>query len=971
MSYSQKIKSLLQKMKKLKINNNSQKNSNISRNYINDNKNTPLINAEICMNNMRRYPIKKYQNKFQTSNDNKYNDSNNNYINKDYKNNKKNKFNNNFIIETNYENNILRENNDKNIRIYQSYKDNPNYINISNKNNSNNIITFEKRLLFDKLSHIKTDNSSSNIYTSNYKVRNLSNSEDEIHNNAIYLSSSNKDKKKLSSYILKNKNKELKVYTNNTSPINFSSYFSKKNVSNNSKFKYKKNITNINDSFKNISSRIMKKQPIISLSELFSEEKNKNSFNNLSNKKINYKYLKKKLLMVDDGYKIIYNNEDKKNKFKRNCNSTSNLRERDNHSGGKIILALDENSSRRKSRKKTKNNNYYIIKIQSFWRGYILRKLIKITKELFLLFIPFINKIKKEFDKHKKKYFLIFKKNLKKYLTKKSPNIKDIPNNNNKIKKKIILYNKNDNNIKNKKFMKKYITTAPILDSKKRLNIKEKNIERKMNDIMRIKIDNTFYQKKKLSFNKHEANKNKIFLKDNRKNTSTFNLKKYKYILPNKGLIKRTSYKRFYNVSPDFRNIELNINNKSLKNSLYEQKNNLNNYSSSISIFFQTQFPESKINSLKNLVYVNKNKKPKNSIRSDIFEKIKIKIFNNFYLTLYKCIKKSMYRFYWNKLSFKLNQNNKIILNNEKKSHILNSIITKITYKIKKYYFRKYRENILIEKIKTKLFYLTDYSRTKSNIFKNKNKKIINRIQKLIDIYMKYKNKTIINHYFSIWKMNIYYNFIKIDFPLSTTRSKYSKQNIHCYINKIINFNIDEFKDPNEQKKLIYKKNNSNYMRKNERIPINAYLTQSQSYANHFFSPYNNIKFPKYNKKHITNQNSLLNNSNNNLNYYYSKKVFPKNKFKKILDNINIKKEKIKYFNLLKTKLNNKRKYIKVNNRFSFYRNKFLKYFFISLKLFLQKEKVNNKNKIGLALFVWYRKTFIIYKRNKNNYFHI
>ena len=980
MSYSQKIKTLLQKMKKIKNYNNSQKNSNISRNYVIENNNIPLIDEEICINNMKRYPIKKYKNRYQTSNEKKHNDLKNNhmhlYENKDYKNNKKYKFNNNFIIETNYENNNL-------------YKNRSNIISLSNKNNTNNIITDEKKLLFNKLIHINTDNSNNNIiniYTSNHKTRNLSNSEDEIHynqnilsNNAIYLSGANKNKTKLSSYILKNKNNELKIYTNNTSPLNFSSFYSKKNFS--SKLSKNIDITNVNNSYKNISSRIVKRQPIKSLSELFNEERNNKITNNLNcnNTNTNCKYLKKKLLMDDKNYKIIYDNEDKKNKFKRNCNSTSNLRERDNHSGGKIILALDENSSRRKSRK-IKNKNYYIIKIQSLWRGYMLRKLIKITKELFLLFIPFINKIKKGFNNHKKKYFLTFKKNINKYFIKYSnnKNISYNNNNNNKIKKKTVLYSKNDNNIKKGKFMKKYITTAPLLNKdinlKKKINVREKKYEPKINDIRKIKIDNIFYQKKKLSFNKYEGDNNKILLNDNKRNISNFNLKKYNYNLPNKRLIKRTSYKRFYNVSPDYRNIELNINN-SCKNSIYEQRNNLNNYSSSISIFFQTQFP--KINSLKNLVYVNKNKKPKNSIKSDIFEKIKIKIFNNFYLTLYKCIKKSILRFYWNKLLYKLKQkqNNAITLYNLKKRNILKSIIINITNKIKKHYFRKYRENILVEKIKKKLFYLTDYSRTKSNIFHLNNKNNVNRSQKLKDIFLKYKQKSIIYHYFSNWKMKIYYNFIQIDFPLSSTRSKYSKQNIN-YINKIINSDIDEFKESNkkQQQKLIYKKNSSNYFRKNESSPLNKYITQSQSYANDFFSPYDNNDnnhFTKYNKKFLTNQNSLINNRNQKSNYFYSKKIFPKNKLRRIIDNINIKKEKYKFFNLWKTKLNNKRKYIKVNNRFSFLKNKFLKYFLVALKFFLQKEKgkISNKNSKGLALFIWYRKAFIMLKKNSKNSF--
>ena len=447
-------------------------------------------------------------------------------------------------------------------------------------------------------------------------------------------------------------------------------------------------------------------------------------------------------------------------------------------------------------------------------------------------------------------------------------------------------------------------------------------------------------------------------------NDSNLKIENYNHIT-NRRLIKRTFYKKFNNVSPENRNIELNINN-SLKNTLYKQKNNnLNNYSSSISIFFQTQFPESRINSLKNLVYINKNKKSKNSIKLDMFEKIKNKLFNNFYLTICKCIKKTIYRFYWNKLLLKVKQIKIIASYNEKKINILKSIIINITNKIKKKYFRKYRENILIEKIKTKLFYLTDYSQTNCSLFNSKYIKLKNKekskTQKLLYIFRKYNLLKIEKNYFSIWKMNLF----NIDFPLYSSRYKYSKQKMQNYIKKMINYNIDDMKKENQQ--IIYKRNN-NYIPKDERIPIKKNMTQSNLYIKNYISP-KNEKFQNYKKK-ISNKsiklNSIIHQSkqNQSCNNVNENKLFSSNKIKEIFDEINNKNLQYIFFNLWKKKI--KKKIIK-KNKSSFNRNIFLKYVLLYLKYFMNENKqiINNKIKIGFYLFIWYKKAFINNKRKK------
>jgi hypothetical protein len=70
---------------------------------------------------------------------------------------------------------------------------------------------------------------------------------------------------------------------------------------------------------------------------------------------------------------------------------------------------------------------------------------------------------------------------------------------------------------------------------------------------------------------------------------------------------------------------------------------------------------------------------------------------------------------------------------------------------------RKYRENVLIEKIKLKLFNLTDYEKSNNS---NRELKVLNinnnKTQKLFDIYSKYGDLNIIKKYFSVWKKNIF-----------------------------------------------------------------------------------------------------------------------------------------------------------------------------------------------------------------------
>jgi hypothetical protein len=189
MSYSQKIKNLLQKMKQTKNYNynNNQQNKNMPRNFVEYKNNIPLIDEEICSNN-KKFLFKKNNNKYQTSNHNSNNNSKPEYTKLFENNKKKDKFNNNFIVETNYEKNKTKINESNKINTNNSFRNNFNVNNITYQNTgknylNNNSIGEEKNLLKYKISHINTDNKNiSHIYSSYHKIKNLNNSDYDIPN---------------------------------------------------------------------------------------------------------------------------------------------------------------------------------------------------------------------------------------------------------------------------------------------------------------------------------------------------------------------------------------------------------------------------------------------------------------------------------------------------------------------------------------------------------------------------------------------------------------------------------------------------------------------------------------------------------------------------------------------------------------------------------------------------------------------
>ena len=985
MSYSLKIKNLLHNLKS--TNNTYSKvysSSNISRNYDYINQDN-LNNDDSCARIMKPYLHKRQKQKYNPAIG--YKTQKNRmiigyvplYEYNNYKNNKKKFiFNNNFVYETNYENSkskmSCQNNNNSSSQSNINIIDNTNnlYFSKYKRNNSNYNLLKEEKLLQNKIKKINNDDiNKNNIYYSyhknkkieinDYKKRNIGIGE---YQSLCYLSGTNSNKKKLSSYIIKDKSNEKESYnlmnSNNIPSLNFSSY-------NSNNFN---NITKINKDFyytnnNSCKSVRMKRQPIKSLYELFDEENKAGIFSGLIDKNKN-KFLKHQLLRNDKRFDI--SNCD--NKLNRLNNSKigedgENLRERDNHSGGKIILALNEKASKRKkknksnTRKITKNFYFYIVLIQSIWRGYTLRKLIKITKELYLLIFPFVGKINKFINKYKKIYFNDFKLIIKRYFFQKKVNNKNFTVNN-RIKKGSVLPKKINKFIKIENYLCKNnvfnLATSGNKDVNSKKNILNKEIKNdyKINDIKNLKINNIFYHKKKPPYDKNKIQSKivKNITKQKNSDSSILNKNNINNIfLSNKRIIKRKSYKKFYNISPEYRNIELNINNsikKSLQ-SIYLNKDK------------NTHFKERNVNSLQNLVYINKIKKPTNNIKDDMFEKIKNKIFNNFYLTFIRCIKKSIYKYYFHKLK----NNENYSSNFEKKKKALRNIINKIRKKGIKNYFRKYRENILVEKIKTKYLNFSDFSISKPsscnsglNTISSSNN---TKFQKIYDILLKFQRKKLINKYFSIWKMIIYNNLIKVNLPKSSSRRKLSSNNSQSYIKKMISHKTEDFKDINiniNRKVLITKDNTCliNYTKS----PTNVYLAKTHQIIKESLSPNNKIIFTKNNNKKSSNQISKSNGnfySNYTKYFYFSQNELSfLNNLKLIFEKINNKNLIYKYFNIWKSKSTN----IIIYNK-----TKFIKFFLLFLKAFLNEAKPKMKNiiRIGMSMFIWYKNTFKVNKR--------
>lgn len=986
MSYSLKIKKLLHNLKS--TNNNYAKvynSSNISRNYDYISKDN-LNNDDKCVNVMKPYLHKRQKQKFPEigyeTQKNKmiieyvplyeYNNFKNNNI-------KKYILNNNFVYETNYDNskskisckNKNNSSSQNSINIIDNF--NNFYFSKNKRNNSNYNLLKEKKLLQNKIKNNNIDDTNKKFYfysyqknnnteTNDYKKRNIGVGEYQSLN---YLSGTNSNKKKLSSYILKDKSNEMESYnqinSNNIQSLNFSSYNSKNNF-NICKLK-KENYHSNNSSCKSM--RRIKRPPFKSLYELFDEENKSGILPGLNDKNIN-KYLKHRLLRIDkrydtNNYENLFNNS-------KIDEDNENIRERDNHSGGKIILSLNENTSKRKSksnsntRRKSKGFYFYIILIQSIWRGYTLRKLIKITKELYLLVFPFVDKINNFINKFKKIYFNDFKLIIKRYFFQKKVSNKRFPVNN-KIKKGNVLPKKSNKFIKSENYLYKNnniinLTTSVNKEviSKKNIYNRESKNDNKANEIKSLKINNIFYYKKKPSYDKNKIQskvvKNAIKLKNS--DSSIINKNNINNIfLSNKRIIKRKSYKKFYNISPEYRNIELNINNsikKSLQSIHLNKDKNKNN-----------QIQDKNINSFQRLVYVNKIKKPKNNIRDDIFEKIKNKIFKNFFLTFSRCIKKSIYKYYFHKLK---NNKNKST-NFEKKKKALKNIINKIRAKRIKNYFRKYREYILVEKIKTKYLNFSDFSLSKPsscnsglNTISSNN---YTKIQKLCDIALKLQGKKLINKYFSIWKMIINNFIIKVNLPKSSSRRKLSPNNKQSYIKKMISHKTEDFKDINISQKILLI-NNNNYLINHKKSPTNEYIAKTHRIIKKSPSPNNKITFTKYNKKMISNQKIKQNdnfNSNFGRYFYFSQNELSfLNKLKLIFDKINRKNVLYIYFNIWKSKSTHKTIYNK---------NQFFKFFLLFLKDFSKNGKPKMKSiiRVGMSMFIWYKKTVKANKMKK------
>jgi hypothetical protein len=212
--------------------------------------------------------------------------------------------------------------------------------------------------------------------------------------------------------------------------------------------------------------------------------------------------------------------------------------------------------------------------------------------------------------------------------------------------------------------------------------------------------------------------------------------------------------------------------------------------------------------------------------------------------------------------------------------------------------------------------------------------------------------------------MIIHNNLIKVILPKSSSRRKLSSNNSQSYIKKMISHKTEDFKDININQKILLTKEN-NFPIKYTKSPTNACLPKTHQIIKKSTSPKKKITFTKYNKR-MTSNKDLISNENFYSNYdkyfhFSQNKLSFLSNLKFIFEKINNKNLIYIYFNIWKSKSTNLIEYNKI---------KFFKFFLLFLKAFLNevKPKIKNIIRIGMSMFIWYKKTFKVNKRKKLSY---
>ena len=598
----------------------------------------------------------------------------------------------------------------------------------------------------------------------------------------------------------------------------------------------------------------------------------------------------------------------------------------DRHMGGKINLGLN---NRYRNTLDFYSSLYYIIKIQSTWKGYSLRKAL-LKKGLKNAKINIFHKqkllIKTIFFiltfNFKKKYFRFFKKqidgleqiNRKKGYEIHSPLLNNISRyyQNSKSGKNIF---SNRRRLKdgNKNLELYNINNGPVINSPKvkRSNTKVTDYINNNENNKKINTEYKILKTHAISFKSYGKNRKKDKKEDNVREKEKEQKEKEKEKEKEKIALlnKNQSYRRFLYVLPD----DKSTSHFTIKNQM-KGLNARNNYGI--------------INSNRN-----NRKLLNNPINRENNNKVnKYKDYIYFLFLLFARIQKASHRTIFKELIEKLKKkkNNKII---EIRKNKLLKIIKNNKKKAIKHYFKIFKEKILTERIKHIILlkdnknnffsiknrsYYAKNINNKDKINNNNNTNNNNNSANICNINTNNNaNKIANNRYIPISEKNI---IINIDDKLENKNRQHSKK--HIRIKKI-----------NRSTSLSQSVRQSNYYNKNSNNLKNSFLALSKSTS----------------KKMIIKQRSN-NLQTNNRNAFYE--FTPEYRLKKKIADIFMKldkKEKKFYFIRWKLKKDAKKK------------KKFLIYFIMLMKEYFCKDKSIKSNKdyaIGKCMFFWYRKTF-------------
>ena len=492
-----------------------------------------------------------------------------------------------------------------------------------------------------------------------------------------------------------------------------------------------------------------------------------------------------------------------------------------NENKGKMKTCYFNDHSRNK--KKNKNFINQIIRIQTFWRGYYLRKIVfkGLKKYYGLIFI--YKSIKKYILKRNEDIFIILfdKKIKRKCISNLSP-----LKNNYLYTKKFFHSNTVSNNDENDSFS--FSTPNELEKNNENLKSKENNIKAiysksktkeilnlpisNQNDIQNKKISN-YTNKITKSYEKNIYNNKNLLMK---KNYATDNNALYSNIIKINGKNSKIGEKTtiFFNKYDEKTNQTININTENcFRKPMYKKKNKKYIYiRKNICQKDQKNFSSEKSSKYSSNIISEKNSR---------FSQTLFNMYKFVFLKIINIIKIKCYKFYFQKFLYYLKIKRKIS-ELKLKYRSLQSIIKLIEKKLLKKYLNIYREKILTlkandmikyEKPKKNNYILLKKSPNK-NVLKKINKNIDNSngnisrnsiqnkikdnpnkknlIIKLLKIIKKYKNNSKLK-YFNIWKSRIkYFN----------SKNKFKKiEKI-----KIINKNFVTLNNEKDNKIIVNKK---------------------------------------------------------------------------------------------------------------------------------------------------------------------